>query len=315
MTKIVEVDEKNVEEAALIHSISWQEAHKAFCNSDFVALHTVERQKKYILDKMALGSKFFMLVQNAGVGIVSVNKNLIEDLYVLPVMQNKGFGSELLRFAIAKCDGKPTLWILENNVNAARLYSRLGFKATGKRNAITEKLDEIEFERECELWDAYNRDFEKVLGSTLVRGDKIEKGLFHLVCDIIVRHKDGEYLLMQRDFYKHFGGMWEATAGGSAIKGESALECAKRELKEETGIEEGDLKEIGRVVREENQSLYVEFLCETDCDKSSVKLQKGETVAFKWVTAKELREMKKAELVTQRMQQFIEELKVAQNGV
>ena len=240
---------------------------------------------------------------------MSVNKNIIEDLYVLPVMQNKGFGSKLLRFACAKCDGKPTLWILENNVNAARLYSRLGFKATGKRNFIAEKLDEIEFERDCELWDAYNRDFEKVSGVTLVRGDKIQSGLFHLVCDIIVRHKDGEYLLMQRDFYKHFGGMWEATAGGSALKGESAPECARRELKEETGIEEAALQEIGRVVKEENQSIYVEFLCETECDKRAIKLQKGETVDFKWVSAKELREMKKAELVTERMQKFIDELK------
>ena len=309
MSEIIEVNESNVEEAATIHSISWQESHKAFCRSDFVALHTVERQKKYILDKMAAGSKFFMLVQKTGVGIVSVNKNIIEDLYILPVMQNKGFGSELLRFASAKCDGKPTLWILENNVNAARLYSRLGFKATGKRNFIAEKLDEIEFERDCELWDAYNRDFEKVSGVTLLRGDKIPSRLFHLVCDIIVRHKDGEYLLMQRDFYKHFGGMWEATAGGSALKGESALECAGRELKEETGIEEAALQEIGRVVKEENQSIYVEFLCETECDKRAIKLQKGETVAFKWVSAKELREMKKAELVTERMQQFIDELK------
>ena len=309
MSEIIEVNESNVEEAATIHSISWQKSHKAFCRSDFVALHTVERQKKYILDKMAAGSKFFMLVQKTGVGIVSVNKNIIEDLYILPVMQNKGFGSELLRFACAKCDGKPTLWILENNVNAARLYSRLGFKATGKRNFIAEKLDEIEFERDCELWDAYNRDFEKVSGVTLVRGDKIPSGLFHLVCDIIVRHKDGEYLLMQRDFYKHFGGMWEATAGGSALKGESAIECARRELKEETGIEEATLQEIGRVVREENQSIYVEFLCETECDKRAIKLQKGETVAFKWVSAKEFREMKKAELVTKRMQQFIDELK------
>lgn len=309
MNEIVEVDESNVEEAATIHSISWQESHKAFCKSDFVALHTVERQKKYILDKMAAGSKFFMLVQKIGVGIVSVNKNIIEDLYILPVMQNKGFGSELLRFACAKCDGKPTLWILENNVNAARLYSRLGFKTTGKRNFIAEKLDEIEFERDCELWDAYNRDFEKVSGVTLVRGDKIPSGLFHLVCDIIVRHKDGQYLLMQRDFYKHFGGIWEATAGGSALKGENALECARRELKEETGIEKADLFEIGRVVREENQSLYVEYLCETDSDKSAIRLQKGETVAFKWVSAKELREMKKTELVTQRIQQFIDELK------
>ena len=87
-----------------------------------------------------------------------------------------------------------------------------------------------------ELWDAYDKDFRKIQGITLIRGEAIPEGTFHLVCDVIVRHTDGSYLLMQRDKRKHFGGMWEATAGGSAIQNESPLECAARELQEETGI-------------------------------------------------------------------------------
>ena len=58
-----------------------------------------------------------------------------------------------------------------------------------------------------------------------------------MVCEILVRHTDGDYLLMQRDFRKsNFGGYYEATAGGSALKGEDKITCAKRELFEETGI-------------------------------------------------------------------------------
>ena len=34
--------------------------------------------------------------------------------------------------------------ILENNRDAERLYRREGFRATGRRNAITDGLDEIE---------------------------------------------------------------------------------------------------------------------------------------------------------------------------
>ena len=30
-----------------------------------------------------------------------------------------------------------------------------------------------------------------------------------MVCEIIVRHIDGSYLIMQRDKRKHLGGMWE----------------------------------------------------------------------------------------------------------
>ena len=68
-----------------------------------------------------------------------------------------------------------------------------------------------------ELWDAYKDDFTKINGMILERGKSIPRGAYHLACDIIVRHTDGSYLLMQRSYEKHLGGLWEATAGGSAI--------------------------------------------------------------------------------------------------
>ena len=88
-----------------------------------------------------------------------------------------------------------------------------------------------------ELWDAYNSNFEKIEGMTLVRDEVIPEGFYHLVCEILVRHVDGTYLLMKRDPTKPlYPNMWEATAGGSALQGETALEGAMRELREETGI-------------------------------------------------------------------------------
>ena len=160
-----------------------------------------------------------------------------------------------------------------------------------------------------EIWDAYNMEFEKIEGMTLIRGETIPDGVYHLVSDVIVRHADGTYLLMQRDSRKHFGGMWEATAGGSALTREGPLACAIRELREETGIESEELTEVGRVVNDHNHTLYVEFLCVTDCEKEQVTLQEGETSAFRWVTKDELVSMKKDELVTERMQRFIGELR------
>ena len=108
-----------------------------------------------------------------------------------------------------------------------------------------------------EIWDAYNKHFEKLEGMSLIRGEPIPEGIYHLVSDIIVRHTDGDYLLMQRDSRKHHGGMWEATAGGSAIQGEDPYACAVRELQEDTGIESDDLAEVGRVVSEHNCTIYV----------------------------------------------------------
>ncbi len=159
-----------------------------------------------------------------------------------------------------------------------------------------------------ELWDAYDKDCNIIGGVTLVRGEPVPDGTFHLVADVIVRHADGEYLLMQRDARKQYGGMWEATAGGSALRGETAYECAVRELREETGIESADLIEVGREVNTENRTIYVEFFCETGCDKGSVAMQEGETSAYKWVTKDELLSMNKDELVTKRMQGFITDL-------
>ena len=161
-----------------------------------------------------------------------------------------------------------------------------------------------------EQWDAYDESFNLIEGITLTRGERIDNGLYHLVCDIIVQHIDGEYLIMQRDARKHYGGMWEATAGGSALKGESPLQCAVRELYEETGIRSDTLTEVGRVVDDEYHSAYVEYLCITDCDKSSVVLQEGETSDYRWVDRNTLLNMKNNELVTERMQLFVDELKV-----
>lgn len=160
-----------------------------------------------------------------------------------------------------------------------------------------------------ELWDAYDEKLNKVEGMTLIRGEEVPDGVFHLVCEIIVRHTDGTYLLMQRDPQKHLGGMWEATAGGSALQGEDPITCALRELSEETGIKADKLTEVGRVLHRLHKSIYVDYLCETDADKDSVVLQEGETSAYKWVTVEELRSMSRDELATQRMMILVEELR------
>ena len=69
------------------------------------------------------------------------------------------------------------------------------------------------------------------------------------------------------------------------------------------------LTEVGRVVDVECHSAYVEYLCITDCDKDSVKLQEGETSDYRWVDRETLLNMKKNKLITERMELFINELK------
>ena len=161
--------------------------------------------------------------------------------------------------------------------------------------------------RKMELWDAYNSEMKVIEGMTLIRGEEalIPAGGYHLVCHILVEHVDGTYLLMQRDSRKSYPNMWEATAGGSALKGETAEDCARRELREETGIVSDRLTEINRFPWDPTHCVYVEYLCITDCDKACVKLQEGETIAYKWATAEAICRMSPEELLSERMREYI----------
>lgn len=162
-----------------------------------------------------------------------------------------------------------------------------------------------------EIWDAYDENFNIIEGMTLIRGEEhlIPEGVFHLVVDILVKHTDGTYLLMQRDLRKHYPGMWEASAGGSALKGETPYEGAVRELKEETGIESSNLTEIGRIANPKNHSAYVDFFCITDCAKDSIVLQEGETIDYRWVTEEELFALDENTLPTLRILNMYKESK------
>ena len=138
-----------------------------------------------------------------------------------------------------------------------------------------------------EIWDLYNEDG-SLAGRTLTRGEPIPDGMYHLICQILVRHTDGDYLLMERAPDKEpYAGYFEASAGGSALKGEDPITCAKRELFEETGITAESLQEID--VYTSANVICHSFLCITDHDKNAITLQEGETVSSRWITEEEFK--------------------------
>lgn len=141
-----------------------------------------------------------------------------------------------------------------------------------------------------EIWDLYDKmgrksEFKKDRYSD----EPIPDGLYHMVCDILVIHEDGTYLLTKRhDSKEVYPGYWEASAGGSAQEGESPLKCAVRELKEETGIDlDADKFElVGHSFSEKSHSTFYSYIVHVKCKKDSIVLQEGETVAYKWVDKK-----------------------------
>jgi len=163
-----------------------------------------------------------------------------------------------------------------------------------------------------ELWDAYDED-ENLMGRDLLRDEPVPKGLYHLVVTILVRHVDGEYLLMQRDFSKKsYPGYLEATAGGSVLKGETPIEAATREVNEETGLSIFGLQLLDKV-KYDYGDIYYCYWAKTADDKNSVTLQQGETIDFKWVNENQLLEFTDSEncipIVRERLKRYIFQIK------
>ena len=136
-----------------------------------------------------------------------------------------------------------------------------------------------------EMWDLYDEQGRKT-GETWERSRarEIPEGRYHIVCDILIRHRDGEFLLTRRDPEKDvYPGCLEASAGGSALAGETPEEGARREMLEETGLTADKLELIGTTWRPKSRSVIYAYLAVVDCDKHSVRLQEGETVDYQWM--------------------------------
>ena len=89
-----------------------------------------------------------------------------------------------------------------------------------------------------EIWDLYNENRD-IIGEH-IRGEELPDNAYHLVVHVWIKNSNGKFLISQRSAKrKQFPLMWE-TVGGSVLKGESSIQGAVREVKEEVGI---DLRE------------------------------------------------------------------------
>jgi len=85
-----------------------------------------------------------------------------------------------------------------------------------------------------EFFDVYTKD--KVKTDVAIRnGTPMAQGEYCLIVHAWVRNGDGRYLIARRAQRKTFGGLWECPGGG-AIAGETSLDTALREIREEVGI-------------------------------------------------------------------------------
>lgn len=89
-----------------------------------------------------------------------------------------------------------------------------------------------------EFWDVYDKN-RIPKGYKIMRGGdrRLGKGEYHVTCHVCLFVDGGSMLIQKRaDFKGLWGGLWDISAGGSVLAGETSLAGAERELFEEIGV-------------------------------------------------------------------------------
>ena len=142
-----------------------------------------------------------------------------------------------------------------------------------------------------ELWDIYDKNREKT-GRTHERGIPVKEGDYHLVVHVWIVNDRGEFLIQKRQPWKKgWPNMWDGSAAGCAVVGDSSRGAAIRETKEELGVDLDMSKgEILFTVKFSSGFDDI-WLVRQNVDIKDLKLQYEEVADAKWVSEKQIKKM------------------------
>ena len=130
-----------------------------------------------------------------------------------------------------------------------------------------------------ELWDIYDKNMNRT-GKCFHEGIQLSKGEYGYIVHIILRNKNGKYLLQQRALTKkYYPGMWDPPCG-RVQHGEAGQTAAIREVKEELGLyaAASDLHLLYHGIYHDSILLDI-FLLELNFSCDDCVLQKEEVAA------------------------------------
>ena len=132
-----------------------------------------------------------------------------------------------------------------------------------------------------EIWDLYDAHGRKT-NHTMVRGEEVPPGLYHLAVHIWPVNDRGELLVQRRAPTVQWNPNLWAVTGGSAVRGEDAMTAARRELREEIGVDAApeDLTLIACLRR--SNSFCSVYTLSLNGKAEDFVLQKEEVSEVKW---------------------------------
>jgi len=150
-------------------------------------------------------------------------------------------------------------------------------------------------------------EHDNVLGSVARKKAHAEK-LNHRSIYIIVKNSKDQILFQKRSSKKDTHPyLWTLSVGGHVAYPETYLEAAKKELKEELGINL-PLKFIKKIYLNEPREFCHAYLAKTD--KTPTKFDKDEISQVKWVDIKELNNFIKRNKITPASKQALKDIKL-----
>ena len=167
-----------------------------------------------------------------------------------------------------------------------------------------------------EVWDLYDEN-KNITGKYCVRGNEIPNNYYHLVVHVWIKNNKGKYLISQRSENRPtFPLMWECV-GGSVLKGESSLQGAIREIKEEVGIDfkksEGKLvySKVRKIVygKKFNDIMDV-WLFEYNGEVKLKNATSDEVRDIKWMKKEEIKKLLENNKLVQTLDYFFNEINI-----
>lgn len=164
-----------------------------------------------------------------------------------------------------------------------------------------------------EKWDLYDRN-RNIIGEH-IRGEELPDNGYHLVVHVWIKNSKGQYLIAQRSASRKQNPlMWECQ-GGSVLQGESSIQGAVREAKEEVGItlDINKGKFVFSKVRDvvagtKFNDIIDVWLFEYDGAISLRHATTDEVAQVKWLYPKEIMELRKQQKFVKTLSYFFDKI-------